>query len=135
MFESQTPIAKCKRQELLRSIDEAHQLARCQRGGVGGEHGVRGGVPGRLPPERFLDGHGLGHGLADQIGIADGLGQVGGVAEPSKGVIDLRAGGAALRHEELRVFVVEGLALLEAGGDRVVHGDVLAVKGHLPGDL
>jgi hypothetical protein len=90
-------------------------------------------VPGRLAPEGFLDGQGLGHGLTDQIGIAHRRRQVGGVREASEGVVDLLPGGAALLDEVPRVLPMKCLALLQAGGDGVVHDHVLAVKGHLPG--
>ena len=79
--------------------------------------------------------HGLGHGLADQIGIAHRPLQVGGVCEASEGLVDLLAVGAALLDEVLRVLPMKRLALLQALGDRVVHGHLLAVKAHLPGYL
>ena len=126
---------KVQSQELLRPIDVARQCARRQSGGVGGEHGARRGVPGRLAPERFLDGDGFWHGLADEVGVAHRRRQIGRVRETTEGVVDLRPGGAAFGDEVLRVVPVKRLALLQARGDGVVDRHVLAVKGHLPGDL
>ena len=56
-------------QEQPRAVDEVHQLARGEGGGVGRENGVLRGVPGRVAPEGLLDGQGLGDRLADEIGL------------------------------------------------------------------
>ena len=135
MFESHTPMAKCKARNFCgRSTKPANALG--DRVEVLVVNTVlRRGMPGRLAPEGLLDRQGLGHGLADQVGIAHRLRQVGRVAEASEGVVDLLAGGAALLDEVLGVLPMQCLALLQARGDGVVHDHVLAVKGHLPGDL
>ena len=88
-----------------------------------------------VAPEGFLDADRLRHRFADQIGIAHRRRQIGGVGEPGEGVVDLLPGCAALAEEERGVLLVERLALVEAGGDGVVDGHVLAVERHLPGDL
>jgi hypothetical protein len=68
-------------------------------------------VPRRFAPEAFLDVQGLGDGFTDQIGIAHGRRQVGGVREPRERVVDLLAGCVTLGLEQFGVLVVEGPAL------------------------
>ena len=107
MLASHTPMAKCRARKCCGRSTKPHQRARRQGRGVGREHGARGGMPRRLAPEGLLDVHGLGNGLADQIGVAHRRRQVARVREPSERVVDLVPSGAAPLDEELRVLAMK----------------------------
>ena len=133
--ESQTPMAKCKARNFCgRSTKPASAL-----GGRVDEfvvNTVRAGA--------CLDASRQKDSLMDRDSGTDSLIRSASRTAAARSVVYVRRanvssiclrGGAALLDEVLRVLAVKRLALLQADGDGVVNGHVLAVKGHLPGYL
>ena len=128
-------IGKMQGEKLAGATGLFSELTGQQRRGVGSENGFFRSKFGQVPVKTFLDLNIFRNRLADQVGIPDRFGQIGGIAQAGDGLFDLRIAGTTGCLEQFSKLAVKVFSRLNAFFKRIINADFAAVEGGLPGDL